>query len=101
NISKSELNKLKEEYAWYDVDFIVTATINKIVSKLAEKANLSSVVDVIKTAVGADSEKKEMGREIEIGEALDVAERLELEVSISEEKPGGRLNRSEERRGGK
>src|SRR5699024_2877260 len=61
NISKSELNKLKEEYAWYDVDFIVTATINKIVSKLAEKANLSSVVDVIKTAVGADSEKKEMG----------------------------------------
>jgi hypothetical protein len=92
NIEESELKSLKEEYADYEANFIVTNVLNKVVSELAKKANISGFVDAAKTAVGFDSGKKEMEGDIKVEEALKVADRLNLEMAVSERQRGKELN---------
>lgn len=92
NIEESELKGLQKEYANYEANFIVTKVVNKVISELANKINISGYVDVLNTAVGFDSEKKELGGKIEIGNALTTASKLDLEISISEGRPGRELN---------
>jgi len=90
NISHSELNKLKNENAWYDANFIATRVLDKVISSLAKKADVVGFVEIGKVAVGY--EKAENEREISTKEALNVAERLNLEISISEKTPGKEIN---------
>lgn len=90
NISHSELNKLKNENAWYDANFIATRVLDKVISSLAKKADVVGFVEIGKAAVGY--EKAENEREISTKEALNVAERLNLEISISEKSPGKEIN---------
>ncbi|WP_164217727.1 LXG domain-containing protein [Virgibacillus sp. YIM 98842] len=92
NIEENELENSKNEYANYEENFIVTNIVNKVVSELAKKANISGFVEAAKTVVGFDSEKKEMGGDIKVEEALKVADRLNLEMAISEQGNGKELN---------
>lgn len=56
---------------------------------MTKKLNISGVVDIVKTAIGIDAGKKELGNTIQIKDALRAATYLELEVSISQQSPGG------------
>jgi len=91
NISHSELSKLKQEFAWYEANFIVTKVLDKVISSLAKKADISDIVETGKTIAGY-SEKKDLGNKIEIEKALDAASRLDLEISINEKNPGREVN---------
>lgn len=70
NIEESGLKGLQKEYANYEANFIVTKVVNKVISELAKKLDISGYVNAVQTAVGFDSKKKELGRKIEVKEAL-------------------------------
>ena len=68
-----------------------TSTLTQAISEVTEKLNISGVVDIVKTAIGIDGGKKELGNTIQMKDALRAATYLELEVSISQQSPGGEL----------
>ena len=88
NIQESELEKLEKEYANYENSFIAKEVIHRIISGLAKKLDVSEFVDAAKLAIGFDSGKRKLEEKIEIGNALTTADRLALEISMSEERPG-------------
>lgn len=88
NINESELNILKKELDDYESNFLAKNVLNKVVSELGKKANISGFIDAGKTAIGFDSGKKEMEDNIKIEEVLKTAGRLNLEVVISERNLG-------------
>ncbi|HLR51456.1 MAG TPA: T7SS effector LXG polymorphic toxin, partial [Candidatus Avamphibacillus sp.] len=92
NIDDSELNKLKEENANYEANFVATTVLKKVISGLAKKFDISDWVDAASIVTGYNAEKKESEDKIEIEEALSAAGRLDLEVSISELTSDGELN---------
>lgn len=88
HIKESELKRLKNKLADYETNFIVTKVMNKIISALAKKADISGFVEAGKTAVGYDSDKQKLEDDIEVGNAMTIADRLALDLSISEKRPG-------------
>src|SRR5690625_3300962 len=92
NIRKSELKSIEGELANYEADFIVTEIFGKAISLLLEKANVDVVVDTGKTFFQFQSEKEEKEGQVKVGSALIIAERLDLEVVISEDGPGRELS---------
>src|SRR5699024_4704260 len=92
NIQENELDELKNEYAYYEAKMIGNKLMDKAISEVTKKFNISGIVDIVMTAIGIDSGKKESGKNIEIKEALRSASKLGLEVSISQQSSGGGLS---------
>lgn len=92
NIRGSELKSLKEEYADYEANFIMTKVLNKTLSEISKKMDISGYVDAAKTVIGFDAGKKEMEDSIELDQALLIASSLNLEVAIGEQNPGKGMN---------
>lgn len=91
NIDDSELNKLKEEEANYEANFIVTEALGKVISGLAKKLDITEFVEAVDIVAGYGAGKSSEEK-IEIEEALSAAGRLNLEVSLSEVRSNGDLN---------
>jgi len=92
NIDDSELNKLKEEEANYEANFVVKEVIGKIFSGLAKKLDISDFIDALEIASRFGAGKEESENKIKVEDALNTARRLNLEVSISEMSHGKELN---------
>ncbi|GIO23547.1 hypothetical protein [Oceanobacillus sp. J11TS1] len=92
NIRESELNELKEEYADYEANFVAKKVTGKVISQIAKIAGITAIVDAGKATVEFHSDKKEYEEGIILDEALLVAERLNLEVAISEHNNGRGLD---------
>ena len=92
NIRKSELKSIEGELANYEADFIVTEIFGKAISLLLEKANVDVVIDTGKSIIQFQSVKEEKEGKVKIESALIIAEKLDLEVAISEDGSGKELN---------